>query len=464
MALILATSALPAGAGAATRFAAPNGAGPEPCAEAQPCSLAQATSGGLRAGDTVLLLAGTYSLGRSGIEVRAQNVTIADRQGPVTIQSTSRFSTLNFANAGGTLLRVTVINTCGLFPFDPDPSGCAAGSSRAAVSMNDPNLVDRVYGYSALGDACRLTGFSGSGGSVSNTACWGGGGGVVVENPRGLRLVNVTARGRTAPGVRVIVTDNPAGACAQPAQVSIVNGLLVSEGFLQTGLELVPSAGCTLEATVRSTLYLNKRTAMDGVVLSERGTVTGPATFDGAYSLVPLATSPSVNRGSTDAADVALAGIFDLAGAERVQGGRIDLGAYEYGEGVPPPGDPLPGGLGQAGGSGPAAGRPTASVLRPRARVRARSIRVSGAVVTTGAGTIVRTVGRLRGRRVVPVCRARGTAVDAQRIALACSAKPAVRRLLRRGALRLVVTTRFTPEGATQATVDRQTIRVKRRR
>lgn len=60
---LLATVTFAADASAATRYAAPAGSGPEPCASAAPCSLADATTGaGVADGDTVEVAVGEYTV------------------------------------------------------------------------------------------------------------------------------------------------------------------------------------------------------------------------------------------------------------------------------------------------------------------------------------------------------------------------------------------------------------------
>jgi hypothetical protein len=192
-----------------------------------------------------------------------------------------------------------------------------------------------------------------------------------------------------------------------------------------------------------------------------------------ANSVIPAGSSPTLNRGSTSPADLNLAGPVDVNGAERSQGGRIDLGAYEYAEGSPPP-EPVPPALnpgqgGNAGGGqgGNAGGGQTAaatmSVLRPRATTTRRAIVIKGSVRTTGAGTVTRTVARLQGKRRIQICRVRVRLTKAGTKAARCTARAGVRKLLRRRALQLVVTTRFVPEGTRTAIVDRQSLRLRKR-
>jgi len=480
----------PLGAQAATRYAAPTGAGPEPCAEAAPCTLTAALGGGLADGDTVILLGRTtgaasslYDLtalpGRVGVTIARRNVTVTAREDGVTIRSNSRDEAVR-APAGGVVLRRLILqNVCGSpAPVDPAPADCTTGSLAYALRAGSAT-VERVFAYSSQRRACAFLGEV----AVANTVCLALNGtlAIALSNPGASVLVNVTARARYAPAVSIVNAD--AGACPA-ASVTLANTLIsAQQAGLVAPLEANPPGvanPCPLTLTLRASSVPTRNVGMS-VTLVEEDPVTAAPAYQDALRIVPSAASPTVNRGSTNPADLARAGIFDLTSRERVQGGRIDVGAYELSESAPPPAAPVePADAANAGvaapdatsgvaapdatsGVGGQAGAATAlRVLRPRAIARPRAIVVRGRVVAPASGVVTRTVARVQGRRQIVICRVR-QAVAAGATDLRCTTRPAARALLRRRALVLVVTTRFTATGATGAAVDRQNLRLRRR-
>ncbi|MFM7553344.1 MAG: hypothetical protein ACKO7Q_11000 [Actinomycetota bacterium] len=481
LAVCVAALLAPLGAHAATRYAAPTGAGPEPCAEAAPCALTAALGGGLADGDTVILLGRTtgaasslYDLtalpGRVGVTIARRNVTVTAREDGVTIRSNSRDEAVR-APAGGVVLRRLVLqNVCGSpAPLDPAPADCTAGFPAYALRAGSAT-VERVFAYSSQRRACAFLGEV----AVANTVCLALNGTLASElsNPCASVLVNVTARARYAPAVEIV--NLGAGACPA-ASVTLASTLISAQ---QAGLVAPLEANrpgvanpCPLTLTLRASSVPTRAVGMS-VTLVEEDPVTAAPAYQDVLRIVPSAASPTVNRGSTNPADRTRAGIFDLTSRERVQGGRIDVGAYELSEGAPPPAAPVePADAANAGvaapdatpGVGAQAGAATAlRVLRARATARPRAIVVRGRVVAPAAGVVTRTVARVQGRRQIVICRVR-QAVAAGATDLRCTTRPAARALLRRRALVLVVTTRFTATGATSAAVDRQNLRLRRR-
>lgn len=476
----------PAGAEAATRYASPTGTGPEPCAEANPCSLPTATSGGLARGDTVILLGArndVYSLGRTGITINRQNVTLSARERGVQILSTSTTATITATIGSVTVSGVRVFNGCGSI-FDTAPAGCTAGTPRYALSAAGAD-IQGVIASSFAGRGCMFS----SDMTVANTVCIGRSDAMELISPGDVNLTNVTVRASaTYPALGITTTPLPGGAC-RTGRVTMVNSIVSSASNFAAPLwantdgrgNTLPGT-CPMTLTLRTSSVPTKFIGMN-VTLNETGAVLDPPVYSDASgnSVIPAASSPTLNRGSTTPADLNLAGPLDVNGAERVQGGRIDIGAYEYAEGNPPP-EPVPPALnpgqggnagggqgGNAGGGqgGNAGGGQTAaatmSVLRPRAKPTRRAVVINGNVRTTGAGTVTRTVVRLQGKRRIQICRVTVRLTGAGTKAARCATRPAVRNLLRRRGLQLVVTTRFVPEGTRTAVVDRQTLRLRKR-
>ncbi len=463
---------------AATRYASPTGTGPEPCTQADPCALTTATSGGLANGDIVILLGRTtgastslYDLtplpGRAGLEINRADVTLTALEEGVTIRSNSTSAAVRAPNGGAAIRRLVIQNVC-RSSIDPDPAGCPVGTIGYALSAASAT-VDRVFAYSSKLRGCDFNGAM----VVSNTVCFAldGGYAIKVERPSSATLVNVTARSKFYPAVDI--TNAGAGCVAGGITIvnTIVNATATFAAPLWANRDGIADP-CALDLTLRSSSIPTRDVGMS-VILAETGMLTEAPSYSDGLLLRPRASSPTVNRGSTNAGDLALAGAFDLDGQDRVQGGRIDIGAYEYGEGVVPPappvipGDPGAGGGGAGGGGGAAGGGGTAagpvmSVNRTRAVVRPRVLNVRGRVTTTRAGVATRTVARVQGKRRIPICRVRRV-LQAGTADLRCTPRPAVRALLRKRALTLVVTTRFVPTGTRQAIVDRQNLRIRKR-
>ncbi|MGA0122226.1 MAG: hypothetical protein ACO3KD_04365 [Gaiellales bacterium] len=461
----------PLGAEAATRYASPTGTGPEPGTQADPCALTTATSGGLAAGDTVILLGRTtgastslYDLtklpGRTGIEISRANVTLTALEDLVTIRSNSTSAAVRALAGGVAIRRLVIQNVCGADrPTDPDPAGCTTGALTYALQASSAT-IDRVFAYASERRACELFGST----TVANTVClaYKGGYAITITRPGTTTLVNVTARSKFYPAVLI---EN-AGAGGAAGAVTIANSIISAQATFSAPLWANRddiASPCPLDLALRASSLSGRDVGMS-VALTETAMVNEAPTYADVFNLVPKATSPTVNRGSTNPADLALAGAFDLVSRERVQGGRIDLGAYEYAEGVVAPQIPGTPGSGTAAGgaAGSAGGAAPITVARTRALVRPRALNIRGTVIATGAGTATRIVARVQGKRRITICRVtrRLTTGTAD---LRCATRPAVRKLLRRRALVLVVTTRFTPAGSRAAIVDRQTLRLRRR-
>lgn len=467
----------PVAAQAATRYASPTGTGPEPCTQADPCALTAATSGGLANGDTVILLGRTtgastsvYDLttlpGRVGVEINRADVTLTALEDGVIIRSNSTSAAVRAPIGGAAIRRLVIQNVC-RSSIDPDPAGCTVGTIGYALRAAAAT-VDRVFAYSSKLRGCDFYGAM----TVANTVCFAldAGYAIKVERPRSMSFVNVTARSKNYPAIDI--TNAGAGCAAGGVTIvnTIVNATATFAAPLWANRDGIADP-CPLDLTLRNSSVPTRDVGMS-VALTETGMLAEAPTYSDGLLLRPRASSPTVNRGSTNAGDLTLAGLYDLDGRDRVQGGRIDIGAYEYGEGVVPPAppvvpaDPGAGGGGAAGGGSGATGgtgaAPAISVTRTRAVVRPRVLNVRGRVTTMRAGVATRTIARVQGKRRIPICRVR-RALKVGTADLRCTPRPAVRALLRKRALTLVVTTRFVPTGTRQAIVDRQTLRVRKR-
>ncbi len=100
--VLLALLALPATAPAAQRFAAPSGSGPEPCAEAVPCSLKVAVTKA-KPGDEVIVGGGSYAVSEYlAPEGSPPNVFVhGDPSGPMPQIVGSSAATIVLPGSGG---------------------------------------------------------------------------------------------------------------------------------------------------------------------------------------------------------------------------------------------------------------------------------------------------------------------------------------------------------------------------
>ena len=198
---IAAAFALPAVAGAATRYATPAGSGPAAsCPEANPCSLRDAVNDASVAdGDVIVVLPGEY--------------TVADRIG-----SNKAISVHGTSAAARPVLRVTGLNSIGINHPDAvladleihgPPSVPATATDPGFVGVAPLNIAagtaERLYVDADTNFACELGSLAASPALLRDSVCWNyrpDGAGVALNTfafglglDYAARLVNVTAVG-----------------------------------------------------------------------------------------------------------------------------------------------------------------------------------------------------------------------------------------------------------------------------
>lgn len=303
------------------RHAEPNGNGPEPCFQADPCSLKGAFEGNAKDGDEVILAGGTYDLG-------AANATADDAVdvhpaagAEVNVTATSNYG-LILQDAGATLRDVSIDATNG-----------------TALYLNG-GLAERIDAHaSGSGDnAC-----GGAAGTLRDSICFSDGAAngagvglnLSASGDRNLKLRNVTAVavGTASDGMRFSYSGG--------------NAAVDARNVIASGTDIDVRASSNVSVNLDHSNYSTVSTSGTGTV-TDAGTLANqteePKFADLADGdLHQLADSPTVDKGMTDA-DV---GSADFDGEARSQGPAVDIGADELT--APPQTDPDQGGSGQQG-------------------------------------------------------------------------------------------------------------------
>ena len=340
-ALVLAATAQ---AAPADRYAAPAGVGAAPCAEAAPCSLGGALTAA-KSGDTVLLAAGTYTVGAPTTVPDGAHV----RPGPGAGRPT-----LNVA-AGGQL-RVSGGSVVSGLELVKNSTGSGLHLSYGAIGER---LV--VRGAPSSGQVIGVEMYANTILRDSLVAVHGPGAQAVQSSGNG-NTYTTTLRNDTliATGDQAVAANlSPVGAGTETHHIvnTILSGTgndLVANAPNADGSVLVDTHASNY-TTVKSTGPGTKTITAQAKQSTEPQFVSAPAdATTGDYH--QLAGSPTVNAGTSGDAYVAFAGTADLDGDARTVGASVDIGADEFvppalpqpptpadpGTGDPAPADPAP--------------------------------------------------------------------------------------------------------------------------
>ena len=307
--------AAPAASGA-IRHAEPDGDGPEPCLQSDPCDVyaaADAGFGGVQDGDEVRLAAGTYDLTGESLAV-SNAITIRPAPGAGRPHLTSVGSRPVELYAPATLR--------GLRVSGADIPCC--GSAVDVVYASGGGLLDRMV---VVGGGSTLYALDVGGGlTVRNSA-------VYTDAPSGLALNGSTGGGRVV-GVTAIsdpiVPTNSAGlganSCFGAQEIEVVNSIVRGAEY---DLVLAEScAGNDISVEISHSNYETAEVVGSGPVLveGEDNQAVEPMLADpAAGDFRQLPASATVDAGLTGAAE----GPLELLGDARIQGDGVDIGAHE---------------------------------------------------------------------------------------------------------------------------------------
>src|SRR5215213_9411091 len=322
--VFFAALALAPAAQAAQRYAAPEGSGPEPCAQAAPCSLKVAVTKA-KTGDEVIIGAGTYSVKEPlAPEGGASNVYIhGDLNGPMPqIIGSSTPYTVVATTIDNRLAYLDLSNT-GNFAYG---AVCATGGSVERIRATA--VGDSTTGILAVGDCTVRDSFAAASG-MNATALVASGAPVTPSTPTA-RNVTALATGTGSKAAFAACFACVGGSTKLDLKNTIADGVAAD---LETG-----SSG----AIVVSNSNFDKTAPKPaGSITDAGGNQAAPPLFVDAAAgdYREAAGSPTIGAGVNDQV-----GALDLGGNPRILGAAPDIGAFEFMPPVPPVPPPvLPG-------------------------------------------------------------------------------------------------------------------------
>jgi hypothetical protein len=379
--LCLALLAVPAGAQAAQRYAAPNATGVN-CTKQEPCSFPDAVNGASE-NDEVIVAAGEYTISGAPLNVVYAGLQIhGDPGGPMprVAAALGGLPAINMNAEGSSISYLEVVNK------ETEGEG---------IRCRSTSRVERV----------RATGIGeGAAGLVREQSCLvrdslmrGEGTNSLGMDSRGTELTSI-ARNVTAVATGV----NSVGIQSRYTGLGAGHHTLVLSNSIAGGstfdLRAEDSAGGPAAIEVSNSNF-------DSVSADGAASISGPANQPTPPAFVNAAGgdyreapgSPTIDAGS-----VVGIGALDLAGNPRVLGAAPDIGAFEF---VPPPSPPVAAGVLTSLAVAPKGFRP----LKKGGAIASAAKPARGATVRyalTGAAAVAFTVERaLRGRSVGGKCR-----------------------------------------------------------
>jgi hypothetical protein len=313
--ICLALLACASTAQAAQRYAAPEGKGGEPCAQAAPCSLKDAI-GGANSEDEVIVGSGEYTV-PTPIFSGAKNVYVhGDLGGAMPkINASVVGSPINFAESAR-FAYLEILNTAGTtaYGFSCRPGGRIERVRVLALSATNALGVFQSEGCLVRDSVIRSQGTNAVG--ILNAGTTGA---VAVD-----RNLTVLASGTESIGLSAVNS----GTTAIDVKDSIFAGDL---------LDLKVAANA--KAFVGNSNFDSSKVEPEGQMIDLGGNQNGAPLFvdaaKGDYR--EAVSSPTIDGGVDDQL-----GALDLGGNARVIGAAVDIGAFEFAPTPPPPPSPSP--------------------------------------------------------------------------------------------------------------------------
>ncbi len=376
-------AALASSAGAAPRYASPNGSG-STCAEGSPCKITVAVSGA-HSGDTVILAGNEGSYGTTGVPLTTQltlenGVSMQGASGQPMPQIYSEFpvSSVNWAvrMEGGSGVKLSDV-------------AIQAKNGVAVVHVN--STMERVLAVGESATGCD----AGPAATIIDSVCAGRNGIFdSIGSTFGLTLRNDTLYGAEV-GLAIL-----AGGSGAQAHVNAVNTIVRG---VTTNVEAVQVGGATTTVSLDHSNYANVKTE-GGATVTAAGSganqTAAPLLTNAAGGIfTQTANSPTIDAGANDAAN----GPLDLVGNGRTLAGRTpcsvitDIGAYEYAAANLPPCPPPT--SSSSNSTLPKAKKPsppTTTILKAKVKELAARFRFKG---TDASGASVKFECKLDGKK-----------------------------------------------------------------
>jgi hypothetical protein len=385
IAVFLAALSLAPAAQAAQRYAAPEAAGPEPCAQSAPCSLKQAVTKA-KTGDEVIVGTGTYAVkeplspegGASNVYIHgdfnAPMPQIVGSSTPYTVVATTldnRLAYLNLSNTGTGAYGVL----------------CATGGSLArirAAAVGDFTTGILAAANCAVRDSVAVA-------SGMNATALFASGSITTTSTATVRNVTALAAGTGSKAAFAACFACFGASTKLDLKNTIANGV---------GADLETASGGVI--VVSNSNFDKAVPNPPGSITDAGGNQTAPPLFvDAANGDYREATgSPTIDAGIIDQL-----GALDLGGNPRIVGGAPDIGAFEF---VPPPPPPAPVGEIQSLAISPKAFKPVnaggailSATKKAKAPVSTTVAYDLSAAATVAFGVERKLIGRKVGKRCV---------------------------------------------------------------
>lgn len=304
----------------ATRYASPSGTGPaSDCPRANPCAIGEAVSGAT-AGDTVVPLPGTYSLGATGLNPPT-GVTIAGEAGQPRPRLVYEGTLVGLSLGVNTVARNIHLEATN------------AGSGRAVDAIGPGAVIEQseVVGNGSTGITVQLRDWGSVRSSIIRSNATAAFAYAIVIGGVGGSIHNVTAIAAGTAPATAIGALAPYSLPPNPLQANVVNTIAIANGG--PGIEASDDAGAdNIRVNVDFSNFPDFREAAP-----EADVVLGPGNQTGGTWLAPSLASPITadfhqlpGSPTIEAGANGFGGALDIDGQRRSMETRNDIGADEF--------------------------------------------------------------------------------------------------------------------------------------